>query len=78
MTAANESPEGLLLSLDTDKLRGTPTPQKENIPSFHDITLPGMEERGRTAGEGEERRRRRGVEEGVAQLVTAAVPSAPD
>lgn len=54
MTAANESPEGLLLSLDTDKLRGTPTPQKENIPSFHDITLPGMEERGRTAGEGEE------------------------
>lgn len=74
MTAANECPKGFLLSLDTDKLWGTPTPQKENIPSFHDITQPGMEERGRTAGEGEEEEE----EEGVAQLVTAAVPSAPD
>jgi len=58
--SCKRKPEGLLLSLDTDKLWGTPPPQKENIPSFHDITQPGMEEGGRTAGEGEERKRRRG------------------
>lgn len=44
MAAANACPQALLLSLDTDKLRETPALQKENIPSFHDITQPGMEE----------------------------------
>lgn len=46
MTAANAWPQGFLLSLDTDKLRETPALQKENIPSFHDIIQPGMEEEG--------------------------------
>lgn len=34
---------GFLLSLDTDRLYHGPTLQRENIPSFHDITPPGME-----------------------------------
>lgn len=34
---------GFLLSLDTDRLHHGPTLHRENIPSFHDITQPGME-----------------------------------
>jgi hypothetical protein len=43
------TPRGFLLSLDTDRLWESPTLQKENIPSFHDITQPGMGEGGLVA-----------------------------